>query len=136
MSADRVSFSPRTLREFLLCEPRLQGILVWLASQWPPAEMIVGNIYRTATEEAAAGGVSGIHMAGPPYRAIDVRVTNLPGDPQQAADNIGALVNAKYIYDPARPTKLVAFTQQHGSGPHVHLQVHAATDFRVGSLEV
>jgi hypothetical protein len=132
MSADRVVFSPRTAREFLLCDPKLQGILLWLATQWPPTDMVIVDIFRTADEEAAAGGVSGIHTVGPPYRAIDVRVTNLSGDPQMAADNIGAIVNAKYVYDPTRPDKLVAFTQKHGTGPHVHLQVHPNTDFKPG----
>jgi hypothetical protein len=130
MSATTINFTPRGLREFLLCDVKLQGILIWLATQWPPAELLIGDIHRDAAEEAAAGGVSGIHMTGPPYRAIDVRVTNLPGDPQVAADAIGALVNRKYVYDHARPDKLVAFTQRHGTGPHVHLQVHQATDFR------
>jgi hypothetical protein len=92
--------------------------------------MVIGDIHRDAAEEAAAGGVSGIHVVGPPYRAIDVRVFNLPGDKQIAADAIGAIVNHKYIYDPARPSKLVAFTQAHGTGAHVHLQVHPATTFR------
>lgn len=114
-----------------MCDPKLQDVLVWLSEQWPPADMLIGNIFRTAAEEAAASGVSGIHTVGPPYRAIDVRVSNLPGDPQQAADAIGALVNARYVYDPARPDKVVAFTQKHGTGPHVHLQVYAATNLRV-----
>ena len=137
MSAIGVTFTPRGLREFLLCESRLQEILVWLADQWPPADLLIGNIHRTAAEEAAAGGVSGIHVAGPPFRAIDVRVTNLPGDPQVAADAVGALVNRRYVYDPARPGKLVAFTQKHGTGPHVHLQVCPATALRIdGGLQV
>jgi hypothetical protein len=127
MSATRVCFPIRSLREFLLCAPMLQAILLHVAEQWPPADMLIGNIYRTEAEELAAGGKSGIHRGPPPYRAIDVRVTNLPGDPQQAADAIGALVNARYVYDQARPEKLVAFTQAHGSGPHVHLQVHSST---------
>jgi hypothetical protein len=131
MGALCLQFSTRGLREFLQCDPKLQGVLLWLATQWAPAALIVGDIHRTSEEEVAAGGVSGIHTVGPPYRAIDVRVTNLTGDPQVAADNIGALVNLKYVYDPARPDKLVAFTQKHGTGPHVHLQVHANTDFRV-----
>ena len=131
MSASSVSLTPRGLREFLQCDPKLQGILLWLAGQWPGVELIVGSIYRTAAEEAAAGGVSGIHMAGPPYRAIDVHVSNLPGDHQAAADAVGSLVNQKYVYDPLRPSKVVAYTTAHGTGPHVHLQVHSGTEWRV-----
>ena len=130
MSATRIAFTARTLGEYLMCDPRLQGILLYVAREWPPAEMIVGDIYRTEAEEVLAGGVSGIHRQPPQYRAIDVRVTNLPGDPQQAADAIGARVNAQYVYDPARPAKLVAFTAPHGTGPHIHLQVCAATFHR------
>jgi hypothetical protein len=115
----------------------LQDILTWVAMQWPPLEMIVGSIYRTADEEAAVGGVSLIHTVGPPYRAIDVHVSNLPGDHQIAADAIGALVNRRYVYDPTRLTKLVAFTQAHGTGPHIHLQVHVNTKLRTqGGLQV
>ena len=135
MSANSVCFTPRTLREFLLCHSTLQGVLVWLALQWPARSMEIVDIYRTEEEEAAAGGVSGIHCDGPPYRAIDIRVSNLVNittDAQAWADAIGAMVNAKYIYDPARPTKQVAFTQPHGTGPHVHLQVCPATTLRPG----
>lgn len=133
MSATRVSFTVRGLGEFLLCDAMLRAVVLYVADHWPPAELLIGSIYRTEAEEAAAGGKSGIHRLGPPYRAIDVRVMNLPGDPQQAADAIGALVNARYEYDPARPSKLVAFTQAHGSGPHIHLQVHSATRVRSAS---
>ena len=108
-------------------------MLVWLGHQWPPsADMVIVDIWRDADEEIAAGGKSGIHTVGPPYRAIDIRVTNLGGDPQVWADSLGAMVNAKYVYDPARPMKLVAVTQPHGTGPHVHLQVCFATTLRPG----
>jgi len=137
MSAALVSFTPRGLGEFILCDPMLQGILSWLAGQWPPTDLIVGDIYRTEAEETVAGGISGIHRVGPPYRAIDVRVTNLTGDHQAAAAAIGEMINRRYVYDPARPTKLVAVTQPHGTGPHVHLQVCGGTMFRTqGGLQV
>ena len=134
MSATGVEFTTRRLEEFLACDPQLQEIVLWIAQQWPPTQLLIGNIYRTPEEEAAAGGVSGIHCAGPPYRAVDIRVSNLAGDPQQAADAIGALVNRRWEYDPSRPTKLVAFTQPHGTGPHIHVQVHARTVRRGGMV--
>lgn len=109
----------------------LQEILSFLALIWPDADLDVTCIHRTPEEEAAAGGKSGIHVAGPPFRAIDVRVKNLPGDPQQAAEDLGAKVNARYVYDPARPGMLCAFTAPHGTGPHIHLQVHPATTRRI-----
>jgi len=130
MSATSVIFRPRCVAEFLRCDTKLQGIFTWLVYNWPIAEMYVGDIYRTNEENIAADAKSLIHVVGPPYRAIDLHVTNLSGDPQKNADAIGALVNARYIYDPARPEKLVAFTQPHGTGPHVHLQVHPNTALR------
>ena len=132
MSALRVSFTPRGLFEFLRCDPKLQGILLWTASVWPPAELLVGDVHRTVEENTAAEAKTDIHVVGPPYRAIDVRVSNLTGDPQAAADAIGARVNARYAYDPSRPAMVVAYTVPHGTGPHVHLQVHQKTEFRVG----
>lgn len=131
MSADRVCFTPRGLREFLLCEKILQEILTWLAGQWPPADMVVGDVHRTEAENTAALAKTPIHVVGPPYRAIDVRVGTLAGDHQSAAEAIGAFLNARYVYDPARPTMVVAYTVPHGTGPHVHLQVHASTGLRV-----
>jgi hypothetical protein len=130
VSAGRVIFNPRNLREFRLCDPKLQDILVWLADNWVPADMVVGDVHRTAAENAAAEAKTDIHVVGPPYRATDIHVSNLPGDPQKAAEAIGALVNARYVYDPARPTMVVAYTVPHGTGPHVHLQVHANTGLR------
>lgn len=131
MSASQILFSPRGLAEFILCHLKLQEILAWTATQWPPTDLFVGSIFRTAHEEIAAGGVSGIHTVGPPYRAADLHVSNLTGDPQVAADNIGARINARYVYDPSRPDKVVAFTKKHGTGPHIHVQVHANTALRV-----
>jgi hypothetical protein len=131
VSATRICFTPRTLGEFTACVPRLQEILAFLALIWPDADLEVTCIHRTPEEEAAAGGKSGIHVAGPPYRAIDVRVRNISGDPQGAADALGAKVNERYAYDPARPEMECAFTAPHGTGPHIHLQVHPATTRRV-----
>lgn len=130
MSAARIIFTPRTLGEFLQCHSTLQDVLRHLAARWPSGkDLIVGDIHRTAAEEIAAGGKSGVHVAGPPYRATDVRVSNLDA-PQTMADVLGDYVNAKYIYDPARPALLVAVTSPHGTGPHIHLQVHPATALR------
>lgn len=116
--------------EFVDCHPTLQRVLAWLADRWPPADMEITSIHRTETENALALAKTEIHVVGPPHRAIDLRVTNLPGDPQQAAKAIGALVNARYAYDPARPGMVVAFVEPHGTGPHVHLQVHDNTTLK------
>lgn len=129
MKGYHICFTSRGLTEFILCHPMLQAILLYAADSWPPENMIVGDIYRTEEEEKAAGGKSGIHRQGPPYRAIDLRVRNLE-NPQQAAEAIAARVNAKYIYDPTRPEKVVAYAAPHGTGPHIHLQTCPRTAFR------
>ncbi len=132
MSALRVCFTPRGLFEFLRCDPKLQGILIWTSSIWTPTDMLIGDIHRSKEENDAAGAKTPIHVVGPPYRAIDVRVLNLGRDPQAAADALGARINARYVYDPTRPEMVVAYTVPHGTGPHLHLQVNPRTDFRPG----
>jgi hypothetical protein len=127
MSASQICFTPRNLGEFLACERKLQEILAYVVSIWPATDILIGDIHRTEEEELAANGKSGIHMTGPPYRAIDVKVHNLLGSGQEWADTLGAKVNARYIYDPARPAMVVAYTAPHGTGPHLHLQVCAGT---------
>jgi hypothetical protein len=131
MSASRICFTPRTLGEFTSCDRKVQELLAYLALVWPDADLEVTCIHRTAEEEAAAGGKSGVHVGLPPYRAIDVRVKNLTGNAQAAAEALGAKVNERYAYDPSRPSKLCAFTAPHGTGPHIHLQVHANTTRRI-----
>ncbi len=129
MSAARICFTLRGLFEFLRCDQKLQGILLWAGTVWPPTDLIVGDIHRTEAENQAAEAKTPIHVVGPPYRAIDVRVINLE-NPQASADAIGARINARYVYDLSRPTMVVAYTVPHGTGPHVHLQVCDKTDFR------
>lgn len=132
MKPPRICFTHRQLGEFLLCQSALQEILLYVASVWPPVDMELTRIHSSAEENIAAGAETVIHVVGPPYRAIDIRVTNLPGDPQIAADALGELVNHRYAYDPTRPSLQVAVTASHGTGPHVHLQVHPRTELRDG----
>jgi hypothetical protein len=127
MSATRVSFTPRQLSEFTDLTHTLQMILLDVAAVWPGGPMEVTSIYRTAEEEMAANGKTGIHCAGPPYRAIDFRITGIG---QVATDEVSAKINAKWQYDPARPQMVVAYSAPHGSGPHLHLQCHPSTTTR------
>ncbi len=124
MTATRVCFTPRQLAEFVQCDPKLQAILVWVTGQWPPADLELTSIHRTNEENQAAGAETEIHVAGPPFRAIDLRAT------QEAAEAIAARVNARWEYDPTRPTMVVAYAKPHGTGPHCHLQVHPRTTLR------
>lgn len=79
------------------------------------------SLNRPKTEDDKLGG-SGIHVVGPPWRAVDVAFKSW-----EEAQEVAALVNAKWIYDPKRPQMKVAYAKKHGTGPHIHLQVHPRT---------
>ena len=83
----------------------------------------ITSAIRTKEEDEELHG-TGIHCTG---RAIDVRTKD---QPKRAVDDIVSKINEEWIYDPKRPTFLVAFDKPHGSGPHCHLQVHENTGRR------
>jgi len=80
--------------------------------QWP---LTLACIWRTQGEDQKLKG-TGVH---PAYRAIDIRTRDQ--DPAVVACLVSYL-NGKYIYDPSRPTKVVAYSKPHGTGPHCHIQ--------------
>ena len=133
MSARYTEMSPRHLREFGRCTPELQEIFHQLAMIWHDDF----NIYTTCIFRSPAEsipGESGVHNAGPPYRAIDVRIRNLCRDPELAqahADCLAEILNNTWAYDPTRPQLRVAIAKLHGTGPHIHLQVHPRTARRL-----
>lgn len=100
----------------------LPQILAEVLDLWPAEVAVVTSAVRTAREDRALGG-SGVHPAG---RAVDLRTRDLPGGPS-AALPVADAINRRWIYDPRRPEKPVALAQKHGTGPHLHLQVHPAT---------
>ena len=61
-----------------------------------------------------------------PVRAKDIRSWCYK-DPQLVVNAI----NARWIYDPARPHMKVAVLHNSGQGRHIHLQSHPATRRRV-----
>ncbi len=77
----------------------------------------VTSIYRSLDEDKALGG-TGIHHQ---WRAVDIRTKDRP---QSDVDHIVAYLNGRYVYDPARLSKPIAYGREHGSGPHLHLQSH------------
>ena len=85
--------------------------------------LIVTSIYRTPEEDEALLG-HGIH---PAWRAIDIHADSWD-DPSSKA--VVDFLNTRYVYDPLRPTMQVAFFEPHGSGPHIHIQVHGGTTLR------
>jgi len=92
----------------------------------------ITSIYRNHEEEIRAGGRSGIHTCGPPYRAIDIagRTFKRPGDDDARLmarlRSVASKLNRRWSYDANRPTKKVALAHV-GTGAHIHLQVHPHT---------
>lgn len=81
---------------------------------WSP--VVVTDIYRTLEEEAALRS-SGVHHA---WRAIDFRTRDIK--PKQVED-LRRFLEGAWVYDPMRPSKILCYTAEHGSGPHMHVQV-------------
>lgn len=101
---------------------------------WPEAFARIVSIHRTDAENKAAGAKSEIHVVGPPYRALDLGAPLVPGgtpdDRWAAVAAIAEPLNSLWVYDPSRPSMLCAYADPHGTGPHLHLQVHPATIMR------
>jgi len=125
VTSTRVSLTQGQLQNLGSLHPTLMKILEDLLAAWPGKSMVVTSIYRTREEDKALGG-SGVH-ATTPHRALDIRVRNLSGDFQAKADEVADVINAFWVYDTERPTKHVAISKVHGSGPHIHVQVHPRT---------
>lgn len=117
----------RQARELLRLNRKLQRILGEILDIWPVDDCVITCIWRSEEENEAAGAVSKIHVVGPPYRAIDLRITNLGVDYQVPAEEIADTINAIWTYDPTRLTKQVLYAKPHGTGPHIHCQVHPKT---------
>jgi len=83
----------------------------------------VTSCLRTAEEDAKLGG-SGIHVTG---RAVDVSARSIPDALVHA---VTEWVNARWRYDPQRPRLTCCYSAPHGTGPHLHFQVHERTRTR------
>ncbi len=121
----RICLTARQFRESEHMYETLVDVVNDALAHWPEEFMVVTCIYRPREEDKAIGG-SGIHSSIP-HRAIDLRVKNFEGDFQAKADSVAASLNALWTYDPTRPHLKVAISKLHGSGPHIHLQVHPKT---------
>ena len=118
---------------FYLHSTLLRIMAETILPKWPKAELVVTSIHRTPAENTAAGAKSEIHVVGPPYRALDIRIRNLADtleESQHACETFCTEVNNEWVYDPARPKMVVAYGQVHGSGPHAHIQCCSATTRR------
>ena len=105
----------------------VRDVATYARTRWK-WEFTITSIYRTPQEDAALKA-SGIHAE---WRAVDVRTRRR--SEAQIAD-IAEYTNAKWIYDRRRPGLQVCFKEPHGSGPHVHFQVHPRTALRAGTRQ-
>jgi hypothetical protein len=125
----KVTLTYKNLMEWTNLDPRLWAIFSQLVNMWPGDGIRITDIRRSRKQDRAVGG-SGVHVAGPPYRAIDVGIRVLDANIREAqlkAEKICDLLNELWQYDPARPKKPVAYCKPHGTGPHIHLQTHPNT---------
>jgi hypothetical protein len=123
--------TPRQALELREAHPLLVSVLedVWRYWPSPAIDFVVTSIGRTPAEDAELGA-SGIHAAGPPWRALDFRVVGFGANYGLIADELANSINTLWAYDLARPTMTVLFVAPHGNGPHGHLQVHPSTRHR------
>lgn len=146
MPAERLELSLRQLHEWPDIEPRLVAIVTaTVMPLWPARVLRVTDIGRTEAErvalEARTGQrVSRVHVhrltdaegVDRYWRAIDLAWDDVP---RSSWSEIGRAVNAAWEYDPRRPDKECALWADHGTGPHLHLQVHPFTRRRVRAEE-
>lgn len=126
----------RQQKEWTTVHPNLIPIMEDLEARWYEPATIT-SVYRPPEEEATlnpammgAGGTSKSPHSTKPPRAADVRTRNIRRDVVESA--VMAL-NAKWIYDPSRPTMKVAKFESEKA--HVHLQCHASTTLRSNYAE-
>lgn len=136
MSASKVTLTLRGLLEWQDVHLLLQTIVYEVADLWWDDDIEMGDIHRTQAENDAVGSKSTVHVVGPPFRAVDIRTRIEGGDFQAKADAVAAKINARWIYDPARPKMVVAYSDVHGTGPHLHVQVHPNTRLRLAPGQV
>lgn len=101
----------------------------WASSElgWIPC---VTSIWRSVQENALAEAKTQIHCF---WRAIDFRTKDRPESDVVTATR---WINERWVYDASRPDLPVAYSAPHGTGLHLHLQVHSATVLRAPLTEV
>ena len=118
----------RRVREYNHAHTVLRQVTEDVVQEWPSEVCRITCIYRTMKENIDAGAATTIHSVGPPYRAIDFGAAELGWD---LVGKVADAINAKWVYDPHRLGLQVAVSKKHGTGPHLHIQVHPATLRRV-----
>lgn len=118
---EALKLTPRQAKEWGRLHPMLLEVAGELMDLWPSADMVVTSIHRTLEENASAGAKTTVHCTSP-HRAMDIRIKN--SMQQDKADDIADWLNSVFSYDPDRPELKVCISKPHGTGPHIHLQVH------------
>lgn len=83
-------------------------------------EFTLTSIQRSDEEDQALGG-SGVHVA---WRAVDVRTRDRH---IWMAERVGEWINERWRYDSRRPRLQCCVYKPHGTGRHLHVQVHPNT---------
>lgn len=124
----RLSMTPRQLREWCNAESMLKEITLAAVKIWPIPTCEMTSMRRKPSENKRAGAKTTIHVTarGGKHRAADLRTKTFKDQAIQT-ELICHIINEQYTYDPARPKLKVAIGKTHGSGPHIHLQVHPNT---------
>lgn len=94
-----------------------------IAERFGWKRLVVTSIYRTLEENRAAKAKSIVHCVTP-HRAADIRVWGMSA---KLLQQVVTELNARWQYDPTRPRYPVAYSEPHGTGPHLHVQVHPNT---------
>ena len=106
----------RALDDWHDAHPMLREVVIFMLEHaWPADRDMV--VIRIAKRDA--GQKTEIHTCGPPHRAADFSIRNLP---EQTGQRIEAAINKQFRYDGDRP-KNVAYFHDAGSGNQLHVQV-------------
>jgi hypothetical protein len=114
------------LEEWDNIHPTLRKVFATLIQVWPEGVPVRLTSLNRTWEEDRALKASGVHSAGPPWRAVDIGGAGID---QAHLNAMGDFVNTVWTYDKNRPKKNLkcAVTKLHGTGKHIHLQVHKRT---------
>ena len=118
---------PSIFFEAMRLRDPLQDVLRDALIVWPDPTLPIpaGSIYRPFQAEQDLGrsgyhGMDDLDELG--HCCID-----LPTQDWDLARPVATYINNRWIYDPARQLIVVAYAGEHGTGPHVHLQIHKNT---------
>lgn len=108
------------------------------AAELTDEELTMTESSRTREETIAAYGDPAAPVStheSIPLRAFDIRSRGEDGREYSWVQKLAALINKRWIYDPARPAKACAKYHNIGKGAHLHFQVGDKTIFRGNHYE-